>query len=37
MILAACDAQIHDDIMSKNGMYQNKLVSGGRALSGGQQ
>lgn len=37
MILAARDAQIHDDIMKKPGGYQHKLVSGGRDLSGGQK
>ena len=37
MILAARDAQIHEDIMSKPGGYQHKLTSGGRDLSGGQR
>ncbi len=37
MILAARDAQIHDDIMRKEGGYQYKLTSGGKDLSGGQR
>ncbi|MBQ0146365.1 MAG: NHLP family bacteriocin export ABC transporter peptidase/permease/ATPase subunit [Lachnospiraceae bacterium] len=37
MILAARDAQIHDDIMKKIGGYQHKLIDGGRDLSGGQR
>ena len=37
MILAARDAQIHDDIMQREGGYQCKLTSGGRDLSGGQR
>ena len=37
MILAARDAQIHDDIMRKEGGYQHKLASGGKDLSGGQR
>ena len=37
MILAARDAQIHDDIMKKTGGYQHKLTSGGKDLSGGQR
>ncbi|MBR1905531.1 MAG: NHLP family bacteriocin export ABC transporter peptidase/permease/ATPase subunit [Clostridiales bacterium] len=37
MILAARDAQIHDDIMRKEGGYQYKLTSGGKNLSGGQR
>ena len=37
MILAARDAQIHDDIMRKEGGYQHKLTSGGKDLSGGQR
>ncbi len=37
MILAARDAQLHDDIMKLPGGYQHKLTSGGRDLSGGQR
>ncbi len=37
MILAARDAQLHDDIMRLPGGYRHKLVSGGRNLSGGQR
>lgn len=37
MILAANDAQLHEDIMQLSGGYQHKLVSGGRNLSGGQR
>ncbi len=37
MILAARDAQLHDDIMQMSGGYQHKLTSGGRNLSGGQR
>jgi ABC-type bacteriocin/lantibiotic exporter with double-glycine peptidase domain len=37
MILAARDAQIHDDIVQLPGGYQHKIVSGGRDLSGGQR
>ena len=37
MILAARDAQVHDDIMHKDGGYQHKLTSGGKDLSGGQR
>ena len=37
MILAAHDAQLHDDIMARNGGYQSKLTSGGQDLSGGQR
>ena len=37
MILAARDAQIHDDIMKKEGGYRHKLTSGGKDLSGGQR
>ena len=37
MILAARDAQIHDDIMQMPGGYQHKLTAGGKNLSGGQR
>ena len=37
MILAARDAQLHDDIMRMTDGYQHKLLSGGRNLSGGQR
>lgn len=37
MILAARDAQLHDDIMQKDGGYQYKLTEGGKNLSGGQR
>ena len=37
MILAAHDAQIHDDIMQRPKGYQHKLVEGGRDFSGGQR
>ncbi len=37
MILAARDAQVHDDIMQMPGGYQHQLSSGGRNLSGGQR
>ncbi len=37
MILAARDAQIHDDITKLKGGYHHKLSSGGRELSGGQR
>ena len=37
MILAARDAQIHDDIAALSGGYRHKLVSGGKNLSGGQR
>ncbi len=37
MIMAARDAQIHDDIMARPGGYQERLAEGGRDLSGGQR
>ncbi|MCQ2446897.1 MAG: peptidase domain-containing ABC transporter, partial [Clostridia bacterium] len=37
MILAARDAQIHEDIMLRPDGYQHKLIEGGRDFSGGQR
>ncbi len=37
MILAARDAQIHEDIITKPGGYQYVLAEGGKDLSGGQR
>ena len=37
MILAARDAQLHDDITRLPGGYQYRLLSGGKNLSGGQR
>ena len=37
VILAARDAQIHDDIMARPGGYQGMITEGGRDLSGGQR
>ncbi len=37
MILAARDAQIHEDIMQRDGGYQYVLTEGGRDFSGGQR
>ena len=37
MILAARDAQLHTDIMQREGGYQYKLTEGGKDLSGGQR
>ena len=37
MVLAARDAQLHEDIMKREGGYEYKLTSGGRDLSGGQR
>lgn len=37
VILAARDAQLHDNIMARDGGYNCKLAPGGRDLSGGQR
>ena len=37
MILAAKDAQIHDDIMARPRGYQHRIIDGGRDFSGGQR
>ena len=37
MILAARDAQVHDDIMQMPGGYQHQLTAGRKNLSGGQR
>ena len=37
LILAARDAQIHDDILERPGGYQGKLTENGKDLSGGQR
>ena len=37
MIMAARDAQIHEDIMQRDGGYQYKMTEGGRDFSGGQR
>ena len=37
VILAARDAQIHDDILSRPGGYKNRLTENGKDLSGGQR
>lgn len=37
MIIAARDAQLHEDIMQREGGYQYRLREGGKDLSGGQR
>ena len=37
MILAARDAQIHDDIVARQGGYQSMVTENGRNMSGGQR
>ncbi len=37
VIMAARDAQLHDDILRMKGGYQHKITSGGKDLSGGQR
>lgn len=37
MILAARDAQLHEDIMQRDGGYQCRVLEGGKNLSGGQR
>ncbi|MCR4893082.1 MAG: NHLP family bacteriocin export ABC transporter peptidase/permease/ATPase subunit [Lachnospiraceae bacterium] len=37
MILAARDAQIHEDIMEREGGYQYRITEGGKDFSGGQR
>lgn len=36
VIMAARDARIHDEIMARDRGYNNRIISGGRDLSGGQ-
>ena len=37
MVLAARDAQIHEDILQRPGGYQGRLIENGKDLSGGQR
>lgn len=37
MIMAARDAQLHEDIMQRDGGYQYKITEGGKDFSGGQR
>lgn len=37
MIMAARDAQLHEDIMQREGGYQYKITEGGKNFSGGQR
>lgn len=37
MILAARDAQLHDDIMQRDGGYRYRIMEGGKDFSGGQR
>ena len=37
VVLAARDAQLHDDILHRPGGYQNRLTENGKDLSGGQR
>ncbi len=37
MIMAARDAQLHEDIMQRDGGYQYRLTEGGKDFSGGQR
>lgn len=37
MVLAARDAQLHEDIMQRDGGYQYKITEGGKDFSGGQR
>ncbi len=37
MIMAARDAQLHEDIMQREGGYQYKIMEGGKDFSGGQR
>ena len=37
MIMAACDAQLHEDIMQRDGGYNYRITEGGKDFSGGQR